>query len=317
VAPRDCRGASVTDVSDQDGIDALAGCEALFGLQVYGALDLRPLAALRRIGEGALTLGAVASLDGLEALEETPTLHIDGVALRSLRPLLALRRVDNVQLSHTGLVDLSGFEHLDGVRGLLIDNNDELRSLDGLVVARKMTALTLSQNAALVDATALRGLRDVATFSIMGNSALTQLPDFEQLVHLDALMIVDNAALQAAPAFPLLTSIGGLDVRENAALQLLTGLATLQTASFISIRRNPKLATVDLSQLQQAGPVFIVDNAGLDGSLLSSRLASVESSLLRVAPDQTQSLLSPCPWAADDVCDERYLCAPDTDPICH
>jgi hypothetical protein len=53
--------------SDQAAIDALAGCEELRGLSVWGPFDLRPLASLRRVvGEAGLNLDVTGSLAGLK-----------------------------------------------------------------------------------------------------------------------------------------------------------------------------------------------------------------------------------------------------------
>jgi hypothetical protein len=49
---------------------------------------------------------------------------------------------------------------------------------------------------------------------------------------------------------------------------------------------------------------------------LGASLAGVSARALRIAPDQTQLEVDPCPWTADPICDEGYICAQGTDPIC-
>jgi hypothetical protein len=62
---------------------------------------------------------------------------------------------------------------------------------------------------------------------------------------------------------------------------------------------DPSLVEVSLPQLTRAGDVHIHYNEQLDGEALGARLAGVSAIELRVAPDQTQLVLDPCPWTTD------------------
>jgi hypothetical protein len=117
------------------------------------------------------------------------------------------------------------------------------------------------------------------------------------------------------PEFPSITSLYTLNVWSNAALDRLA-FPALEYAETIFVTGNPSLVEVGLPRLSSAGYVYIYDNRQLDGAALAESLAGVSASELRIAPDQTQSLLDPCPWTTDAVCDELRQCAPGTDPVC-
>jgi hypothetical protein len=300
--------------AEQSAIDALAGCESLYSLYVYGALDLRPLASLRRVGQGGIYLQYVGSLEGLEGLEETFWLALYGESMQSLLPLAGLRRLDSLSLASTGLVDLSGIENVSGIRSLYAEYNYVLGSLQGLAVEPEMTEVVVRGNNALYDISSLSSIEGLNSLYLTDNGVLTQSPDFERLVRLGGVVLERNFNLLAVPQFPVLTSIDYLTVNDNALLERLTGFAALETAGHISISANPNLVELDLSHLRQAESLTIYDNSGLDGTALVSNLAGVQSLAHRVAPDQTQAVLNPCPWVTDDVCD--WLCEWGTDPVC-
>ncbi len=298
----------------QSEIDALAGCEGLYGLWVYGALDLRPLASLRRVGEGGLYLQYAGSLEGLEGLEEAFWMSLYGESIQSLLPLAGLRRVENLSLTYTGLVDLSGIENVSGIRSLNAYGNNLLGSLQGLAVEPEMTEVAVQGNTVLYDISSLSRIEGLNRLYVGDNPVLTQIHDFERLVRLGGVALERNFNLLAAPQFPLLTSINELTVVDHPMLERLTGFAALETASYISISANPNLVELDLSHLRQAQTLIIFDNSRLDGAALASNLAGVESLTHRVAPDQTQAVLNPCPWTTDNECD--WLCEWGTDPVC-
>lgn len=299
--------------SEQSTIDALAGCVNISSLSVFAPLDLRPLASLRYVS--SLYLSDVASLEGLENIETATTVVLTGAATRSARPLSGLRYADYLNVNGTSLVDLSGLENVRGVTNLVIQNNPALDNLNGLALEDRINYVTILDNPTLRDATSLQSLRQAWSIEIARNPRLTELPAFSQLVFLDTFILSENAALLAAPPFPSIANLGTLTVWFNAALERFT-FPALQYASAISIHGNPSLVDIGLPLLNQAGYVNVYYNEQLDGVALGERLSGVVTSSLRIAPNQTQSELDPCPWTTDDLCDEYVLCAPGTDPIC-
>ena len=106
-----------------------------------------------------------------------------------------------------------------------------------------------------------------------------------------------------------------LEIWNNPALEQLS-FSALEYLGRGFVAGNASLVEVSLPRLNSVGILSIHDNQQLDGVALSQSFADIPNNLLRVAPDQTQSQLDPCPWTTDDVCDEGGLCAPGTDPVC-
>ena len=302
---------------EQSEIDSLAGCEELTGLRVYGPLDLRPLASLRRVtGPAGVDLEENANLEGLEGLEEATRLEVSGGSVPSLRALSGLRRLGSLALTNTRLVDLLGLENLRGVQSLDIQDNPVLESLQGLTAEGEMADLTFERNPALRDVSSLAGIEGVSFFLVRHNPSLAQLPISNDSCGSTDCSCLETPTLQAGPQFPLLTSAKDITIVDQPMLQRWTGIAALETARYLWISGNDNLVELDLSRLRQAETLLvIVDNPRLDGAALASTLAGVETELHRVPLDQTRGVQDPCPWTTDDVCDEVF-CAPGTDPMC-
>jgi hypothetical protein len=308
--------ATLIEPMDQASVNALAGCEELFGLILQGALDLRPLAALRRLGNGGLTLYDVQNLDGLQRLEDAYVLQLYGAPLRSLSTLSGLRHLTGIDMRESSVVDFTGLEGVSDLQALYLDHNPELESLAGLTLPARMNSITLSGNASLRDISGLGGLVELNVLGLADNPSLVDVPRFDQLTHLGAFLLRGGSQLTDSPQFPLITTISDLYILDNPLLERFTGFAALQTANYISVSDNPDLSEIDLGALEQAGALFIGHNPGLDGGALQLSLAGVQSDLPRIAPDQSQTQFDPCPWTSDDVCDENLSCAPGTDPVC-
>jgi hypothetical protein len=299
--------------TEQSTIDALASCEEIYSLSILAPLDLRPLASLRHVGN--LYLSDVASLEGLENVEDATSVVLTGAATRSAKPLSGLSYADYLRVDGTRLVDLSGLENVRGVTNLVIQNNIELDNLSGLFLEDLINYVTILDNPTLRDATSLDSLRQAWVIEIARNPQLTGLPVFSQLTFLDTFILTDNAALVATPEFPSIANLVTLTIWTNAALERIT-FSALEYATAISIFGNPSLVEINLPLLSQAGYANVYYNQQLDGVALGQSLAGVITSTLRVAPDQTQLMLDPCPWTTDTQCDESVLCAIGTDPVC-
>jgi hypothetical protein len=300
--------------SEQSTVDQLAGCEELYGLQVLAPLDLRPLATLRRAVR--LDFRNVETLTGLETLEQVGTVDLQQSPVTSLMPLSQLRSIEALLIVNTGLVGFAGLENARRLTTLYIQENVALDNLNGLILEDPIHYVALLDNPALRDVTSLSALRHVQTeLQIARNPQLTELPAFSQLAYMNNLLISENAALQTVPDFAAITQIIAVEIWNNPALERLT-FSALEYLGRGFVAGNASLVEVSLPRLNSVGTLSIHDNQQLDGVALSQSLADIPNNLLRVAPDQTQSQLDPCPWTTDDVCDESGLCAPGTDPVC-
>jgi hypothetical protein len=207
-------------------------------------------------------------------------------------------------------------ENVTGLTYLYIQNNPELESMTGLVLEGTIDFVTIGNNAALRDLTSLTRLREVRSLEIAFNPQLTESPAFAQLTSMTSFVLTTNAALRAVPEFPLITEMVVLGIRDNAALERFNAFPALGYVESLEIFGNPNLVEVRLPQLSEADAVYIHYNEQLDGEVLAASLAGISARTLRVAPDQTQLELDPCPWTTDPMCDEGYMCAQGTDPSC-
>ncbi|HMI93067.1 MAG TPA: hypothetical protein VK509_16970, partial [Polyangiales bacterium] len=150
-------------ISNQAGIDALAGIECITGsLNVYSS-DLSSLAGLSSLeGVGAaLFIGTNPNLTSLDGLQAVQTIGMDlrielNDALTSITALSGLTEVgaEVSVLGNPALVDLQGFDNLLMIGGRLrIYDNDALTSLTGLspwlTVGSPYDGLLVADNASL------------------------------------------------------------------------------------------------------------------------------------------------------------------------
>jgi hypothetical protein len=237
----------------QEQVDALAGCEEIGGfLHIEGAapLDLTPLNALRFV-HGTLSLFGLDSLAGLEGVERVSGVNLRDLSVADLTPLANLTSADavpraerllreNGQSASGGLTvlrcnalkDLSGLENVNDWTHFDIGGNESLTSLDGVTVPPVLGQLSLSQNPALTDVSALSTLEDVDSFditavgiqsfgdllletadevSLIGNPALTDLDGLARLATVRSLRIEDNDSLIRIDLPALGISVNTLD----------------------------------------------------------------------------------------------------------
>jgi hypothetical protein len=316
---------------------SLAGLESLAGvgtLVLNGVLasSLEPFRGLRRFiyglppsepGVGTLSIAHAANLvdlSGLENLEIAGALYFkSNPRLRSLAHLRLPAEMTEVTVEDCPVEDLSAFSAVDSVRSLRLIRTG-LKDLGALAGLRTGDVLLLLNNPELVDATGLSSLQEVTSFDVHDNPVLTLLPEVASVRRLGSMSIAGNATLSLGPRFPALRFAESISIDGNARLQAVTGLASLRSVRTLEIRDNPSLEELDLSTLQTIDQsLYIAHNERLSAADLVPALANPPSAMKIAANLDQPTLLDPCPWSTDEVCDAApldSLCAPGTDPMC-
>lgn len=271
-------------VTAQPELDALEGCvdidASLFiDSPQGGALDLRPLASVRRVS-GQLSIGCnpYASLesycpealqrpiplDGVEAIESVGGLSLGGLLIPSLAPFRALRRI-GTSLSIVDcneLTTLDGLENVPGVVSLDLTANAGLSGLSGLNIAARMERLQLRGLPSLDDLSSLASLEAVDLVEL-GALPLRDLRAFSGITSLRELH------LGGLPELTDLTGLGGLRsmVRlyvTGTGLRSFDGLA-LESLEALDIWNGTSLRQVDaLSRLTSLDQMNVVQNSVLE-----------------------------------------------------
>jgi hypothetical protein len=266
-------------VSQQDELDALAGCEEFRGnliVRAFAGADLTPLGAVRRV-DGELALGVpqnwdaifgfqisdrldpqvdliragwVQSLDGVQGLEHAGALYLRGLPDADLTAFESLASVGPSPLGvilqqNLHLRDLSGLERLAGLPELVVTLSPELVSLNG-VNAAGLRATSLYTSPVLADLSALSpvtSLENLVLFEI----GVRDLSAFAGLQRSEFLSVFNNPALVDASGLGALQSADTINVIGNTALEVLPSFVsfTLQPST-IAIRDNPEIESVVL-----------------------------------------------------------------------
>ena len=268
-------------VSQQDDLDALAGCEEFRGnliVRAFAGADLTPLGAMRRV-EGELALGVpqswdaifgflisdrldpqreliaagwVQSLDGVQALEHAGALFLRGLPDADLTAFESLTSVggDSAGLGlilqqNRRLHDLTGLERLAGLPGLVVTLSPELVSLNG-IDPTGLRFVSLYTNPALADLSALAPITRLDNL-VLYEIGARDLSAFAGLRRTASLALTNNPALVDAGGLGALESADTISVSGNTALEVLPSFAsfTLQPST-IAIRDNPELESVVL-----------------------------------------------------------------------
>jgi hypothetical protein len=177
-------------------------------------------------------------------------------SLQNMQGLSSLVRVGATLFRISGnssLESLDGLESLQTVIGdLIIEDNNALKNIDGLVGLTTAGAIGLINNGTLADISGLSNLQTVKHwFEIKWNPMLT---DLEGLTALTTVGI--------APAMSFLA------IASNETLNTLDGLSAIQEVQNLIIEDNPSLA------------VICYQNNGSQAALLGSILRPQESAFL-------------------------------------
>lgn len=272
-------------LSSLEGLESLerAGSLTLNGLTSRG---LEPLANLRTLTEGWLSIwsapnlesfdglqnlvglqnldvtgGArrLASFDGLTLPEYMRSLRIDNADLRQLQPLGVRAIAGELSLFDNQLRDLSAFSSLIYAEGISLIANRKLESLSGL-----------------------ENLDAISRLVVEYNVALTEVPDFEYVPSIDVMTFVVNPLLAKLPAFPNLAdspdpngSVSSVEESLNVRPQLIQvygmdALTTLtlpagwKSASLVRIENNANLRQIDFTGQSYIEYLTITDNPLLE-----------------------------------------------------
>jgi hypothetical protein len=271
-------------ITAQRELDALAGCvdidASLFIDSAPGeALDLRPLASVRRVsGQFSIGCNPYASLEsyclepfarpipleGVEAIESVGGLTLGGLLVPSLAPFRALRRIGTSLsiVNCSELTTLDGLENAPGVASVDLTANAQLTSLAGLNIAARMERLHLQGSPALEDLSSLASLESVDLVDL-GALPLRDLRAFSGIASLGELHLSGLRELTD------LTGLGGLRsmVRLNVVgtgLQSFEGLE-LNSLETLDIWSGTRLRQVDaLSRLTSLDQMNVVENSALE-----------------------------------------------------
>jgi Leucine-rich repeat (LRR) protein len=327
---RRCDDGTYARPATQGEIEALRGCVSLFGLEVTGAFDLRPLESLRSLGAGGLLINGDTPLTGLENLEETSSLVIQSNEVLDLSALESLGHTNAVMLASVELTDLRGLEDVAGIRTLSIAQSPSLASLDGFIPPSQMEALSLVGTPALSDISALRYVTNFSDSLWIEQTAVERLPfdaltgislyvtlqdnpllaDISALLNLEAIyyFVVSGSALRSAPAFEQLTFMDSFTLSGNPVLEASPSFPLITSISYLDVSSNPSLqALLGFSALEVAALVSISNNQQLTeldlGNLSESRQlfifenlqmdgAALASAFASVASEQNRIPLS-------------------------
>ncbi|HKO94570.1 MAG TPA: hypothetical protein VJU61_25625 [Polyangiaceae bacterium] len=315
-------------------LEGLEGLRRVQGLTLAGiqARDLSVFRNLERIDDAERTSYEGGS--SLEILQAEGLVDLQGLEnVRGLYSLLvfespALRSLQGVHLEpHPNdqggaiiantpvedFADLTAQTHL----GSLSLVHTPLQSLDPFRSLRSVSRLLLQDNPLLADVAVLGQFESLLRLEVTSNPLLTTLPDLPLVHDLAVVQLRSNPLLTHAPGFPGVTSLVELLVAGNPLLERLDALPALERLENGTISSNQHLLGFDFgSLLEVTGTLHVQDNPELDASALAAVQGRIKRSGNR---DQTPTLMSPCPWADDEECDEppdSELCAEGTDPVC-
>jgi hypothetical protein len=285
-------------VTDQAGLDELAGCEQITGnLEVapFEGATLAPLASLRRVG-GTLELGGVSwllagpelssddiaeaeryqamvqrgwldSLEGLEKLQSVAGLTLRGVSVPDLHALSALESIGPSELYGTvsGQFALESAQNLRDLSGL-----ENARGIGQIWVAgtqlESLDGLSVGdsvQSVALVASPRLRDIDALGSISTTGafsiqETGIESLEGLAAWLATDQLTLWDNPALVDVSRIGQLEMVGSINLKNNDALTSLPSLARFELLDAIFIVDNDGLEEVDLD-LVNAQPRGFLD----------------------------------------------------------
>ena len=158
------------------------------------------------------------------------------------------------------------FAHLRKLEptSLVISDNQELQSLEGLSGLGTLTSLGIWGNAGLESLPPLDDLGALTSLEIVANSELQSLPPLDGLGALTRLLIATNAGLLSLPALDSLSGLASLEITANPKLQSLPSLDGLGALTSLAIRNSTGLESLpSLSGLGALTSLVIRDNASL------------------------------------------------------
>lgn len=189
--------------------------------------------------------------------------------------------------------------------------NPALESLAGFAPLERVGSASIADNAALAEVVWSDAFEARSTLEIVDNERLERIAG-HPAVRLPAtarVTIARNAALRDIEGFAGVVFLGELEIEENMTLLEISGWSALigVGGGGLTIARNPALTGPGgwFSALETASDVAIFGNSSLEPEVVDSMLGHVEvEGATRVGDNKGEStLLDPCPWPRDGVCD--------------
>jgi len=247
----------------------LAGCSVVDGSLFIIDLatdDLSEAASLTTV-TGALRLGFLGALDGLENLRSVGSLELIGLDAPALGPLRGLSEVTTGRLTISGLEGIPDLRGLGGVAQwseISIDDAGSLESLRGLSVQPQLSQLAITNSPGLRSLIGLAGLGRADTI-LLSNLTLTSLEGFEGLTQVALLALDTLPSVRDLTPLTNLESVGELTINSTGVVNL-SGLERLRQADLVLIQSNPALVDMDALAFVQQMTAF---TAAYNVSLLS------------------------------------------------
>tara|TARA_R110002110_G_scaffold132188_1_gene313537 strand:+ start:646 stop:4137 length:3492 start_codon:yes stop_codon:yes gene_type:complete len=278
-------GSDITDLSSLSGIIEVENLESdviiesnamltsLSGLESLQKIDghlrisnnpvldnLMGLSSLIELGND-LTIqenSLLTSLDGLENL----VVFTEGISILENPILSSITGLSGISgtirkiiIRNSMITNLNGLEGLTDVgygvfqdRGIGIQDNELLESLDGIENVTTAGFLDLQSNEVLNDIAAADGLTLLNGFIIIANPSITSMPGFNNLLEIEgALQIINNDALVSINGFQNLAIIPGISIRNN---EVLTSLPTFQPMDLNGVTISGNNSLTSLSGLE-------------------------------------------------------------------
>ncbi|MET0410870.1 MAG: hypothetical protein ABW217_06220, partial [Polyangiaceae bacterium] len=284
-----------SDITDMSGLEAVTG-----------------LADVALIGNAGL-----ASLRGLPAESEITDFTADGnVSLTSLEGLAAPSEMSRITLSNCPISDFTALSTLTTVSDSLTILGAAVETLDALTNLRSASTLSLFDNPNLIHADALQDMLALSELEVSGNAALLRLPAIASVNQTLSVVIASNPLLASGPSFPAVTDGVTITLTDNPLLTRVDGFAGVEQLYGLVIARNASLNELDFGALTTVtSRLEVRGNAALPAAQVAPlRELQVASGEVYISAADAPSLLDPCPFLADGVCDETSGdCAVGTD----
>ncbi|MBK7830063.1 hypothetical protein [Nannocystis sp.] len=251
---------------------------------------------------------------GLATLEEVEhDVYIGDNAALEVVEMLALAEVrGDLQVANNLSLREAKFSSLRSVAGTWsVAHNSALKSLTGFAALERAWLVSIDDNSALTELEWTSTFEVVTSLNIVDNERLERVTG-GPAVHLaptTQVTIAGNSVLEDIVGFTGVKSLDGLTIEENAALLAVSGWSGLASISGrgLSIARNPTLTGPDgwFPDLAEASALALFGNASLEPMTVDALLAHVAvEGATRVGDNKGEStILDPCPWPRDGICD--------------
>jgi len=287
-------------VPSKTSLAAVCGCTTIDGdlfIDASAIADIRCLGGLQSI-KGKLGISArsgasvLASLAGLEQLQQARAVTLTGLTVPDLTALTNLRDVDEFRITQCdNLSDLRGLRaniralwldkdaklrSLEGFSGLTasqdspasvrIESQPELESLDGLFRGDH-PYLTRFQVIGLPKLTSidLRSARELGALVVRSSTSLQEIRGVDSVEKIGQLHLTGLSKLARLPSFDALTSVVDLELIEMPLLRDLAQLSNLTSVEKMSLSFMDSLSSLHgLEKVSRAQRILIENLTGLE-----------------------------------------------------